>query len=243
MNLEIIEEQFKNYYNLFDKSIYLIEYKYNHSYRVMENSIKIANGLKLSDEEVKLATVIGLLHDIGRFKQYTNHQNDVTNDHATLGVKVLFDDKIIEKMNIDKKYYDIIKYSINNHNKLSIDPCYNDKFIMQANILRDSDKIDILYAVSEDLIKLELDDSEISEKVEKKFYLKKLINKKDLKTPNDRLLLFLAFLFDLNYNISLDIINSNKIIEKIFNKVKDKEKFNEYFDFIKKYAKERKTIC
>ena len=47
-----------------------INYKYHHSYRVRDNMILLAKNLNLPPEDIKLASVIGLLHDIGRFEQY-----------------------------------------------------------------------------------------------------------------------------------------------------------------------------
>ena len=45
------------------------ELKVIHTYHVAENSKELAKKLKLNDEDIKLAELIGLLHDIGRFEE------------------------------------------------------------------------------------------------------------------------------------------------------------------------------
>ena len=61
-----------------------------HTYGVVECSRKIAEGLKLSEEDCNLAQIIGLLHDIGRFEQlkcYDSFEPETMN-HAAYGVKI-----------------------------------------------------------------------------------------------------------------------------------------------------------
>ena len=62
---------FLEYVQNYDLNNENIKRKEQHSLRVMAISKKIAEELKLSEKEIKLATLIGLLHDIGRFEQYT----------------------------------------------------------------------------------------------------------------------------------------------------------------------------
>ena len=84
MNIEYIENQFTKYVKTFSDSNYDIDYKYKHSFRVMELSFNISKSLNLSEEEIKLATAIGLLHDVGRFKQLElyNGYSDQNIDHG-----------------------------------------------------------------------------------------------------------------------------------------------------------------
>ena len=61
------QENFKEYlkdYNLEDGSIQL---KIRHTYEVVNKSEYIAKGLGLDKENIELAKLIALLHDIGRF--------------------------------------------------------------------------------------------------------------------------------------------------------------------------------
>ena len=124
----------------------MIDLKIRHTYGVVELSEYIVKDLKLSDEDISLAMLIGLLHDIARFeqaKEYGDYRDYVTLDHADLGVKILFEDGLIRKFVNDNKYDSIIMKAIKNHNKLCIDETdMNDRELLHAKIIRDADKTD-----------------------------------------------------------------------------------------------------
>ena len=68
-----------------------------HTYNVVKNAKIIAIKLNLSEEDIKLAELIALLHDIGRFEEVTalKRFDSIGFDHASYGVKMLFEDKLI----------------------------------------------------------------------------------------------------------------------------------------------------
>ena len=84
-----------NYFDEYTKSYDMtkpeLEYKYHHSYRVMDNMIVLAKSLSLPIKDVNLAKCIGLLHDIGRFEQFKKYQTfkDIDMDHGDYGEKIL----------------------------------------------------------------------------------------------------------------------------------------------------------
>lgn len=67
-----------------DKEHLSFKLKVAHTYHVAENARKIAEKLNLCREDIKLAELIGLLHDIGRFEELkiTNELNGLKFDHA-----------------------------------------------------------------------------------------------------------------------------------------------------------------
>ncbi len=68
-----------------------IELKIGHTFRVCNNITKIARSLNLGGEDLSLAEVIALFHDVGRFEQLRMHRtfNDVASvDHAALGLSL-----------------------------------------------------------------------------------------------------------------------------------------------------------
>ena len=69
IDLEKAKNEFIKYTNNYDLTNSHITRKIYHSLRVMEVSKKIAEDLKLTQEQIDLATLIGLLHDIARFEQ------------------------------------------------------------------------------------------------------------------------------------------------------------------------------
>lgn len=242
MNLELIKNEFDNYVKLYDMSNYDINYKYRHSYRVYKLCERISKDLNLNTEDILLCSVIGLLHDIGRFEQLKEFSSykDANLDHADLGVKLLFEESLIDKFNIDSKYYDIIEFAIRNHNKYEIEKTNDNRKLMFAKIIRDADKIDIIKAsVIYDDFKINECERDISKEIEKTFFRNKQIKVNDIKNENDETILLLAFLFDINYSASLKIIRDENLVDKFYSKIKNKELFKPYVKHMKEYIKER----
>ena len=74
INMENAKEEFIKYTENYDLTDENLDGKQKHSLRVMQISEEIARDLKLNQEEIKLAALIGLLHDIARFEQYTKYK-------------------------------------------------------------------------------------------------------------------------------------------------------------------------
>ena len=85
----MLEVAFDKYVSNYDLSNELIKLKYDHSYRVMELSIKYAKELEFSESDIELCKIIGLLHDFGRFEQlkvYNTFDDNKSIDHADYSV-------------------------------------------------------------------------------------------------------------------------------------------------------------
>lgn len=150
IDLKYAKDEFLNYTKNYDLSNENIKRKQDHSLRVMQISENIAKSLNLTEEEVILAMLIGLLHDIARFEQYTQYQtfNDsISFDHGDYALKIL--EKDIRKYIDTNEFDEIIKKSIKNHNKLYIEEGLSDKEKLFAKIIRDADKLDIYFESSE----------------------------------------------------------------------------------------------
>ena len=83
------------------------------------------------------------------------------------------------------------------------------------------------------------DDKEISSNIKEKFFDNNMINYKDLKSKNDKIILTLAMFYDINSDFSYKYIVKNQIIEKLFDKIEDKEKYKKYFEHITKFVENR----
>lgn len=92
INIEKAKNAFKEYVKEYDINNPKIKTKISHIQRVVVMSRKIAQDLKLDEENTELAELIGLLHDIGRFEQvkrYNTFVDRISVNHGELGVKIL----------------------------------------------------------------------------------------------------------------------------------------------------------
>ena len=104
-------------------------------------------------------------------------------------------------------------------------------------LIRDADKIDILYLYTTKEIDLDIDKEEFSDKTYNSLINKKNIARVDITNKTDRLAVSLGFIYDINYNYSFKYLNDvdyyNKIINIFKEKTKD-SKLNEQLEEIRK---------
>ncbi len=227
IDIENVKKEFKNYVSQFNPNEGRIKLKIDHIQRVAEISKKIAINLKLNDEQIKLAEVIGIFHDIGRFKQvemYNTFSDKDSINHGELGVKVLYEDNLIQKFKIDEKYNRIIKCAILNHNRAKIEDNLTDEELLFSKIIRDADKLDIYYTICEYDFKSifwykDFDCQKISEKIMENLRKSELIDYKDIKNNADVIAIFYAYIYDFNFKFSLKYIKDGGYLEKFASRV------------------------
>jgi len=72
--------------------------KEKHTRRVCKEILAIGKGLGLGEEDLGLAELVALFHDVGRFSQYAKYGTFADNkseDHAALGTKVLREEGVL----------------------------------------------------------------------------------------------------------------------------------------------------
>ena len=200
----------------------------------------------MSEEEKYLAKIIALYHDIGRFKQYQEYQtfsDYKSKDHGSLGVEVIKENKLVEDLKQD--YQNIIYKAIEQHNKAVIDQDYfaSEKEILFAKLIRDADKLDIFNIFVERyengsqkdfIIKLSTD-PKISDEVYEKVLNKEAINYDKLETLNDLKMMQLSWVYDINFDKTIEIIKDRKYIDTIYNSMKKTEEVEHVYNEIKSY--------
>ena len=214
----------------FDINDEKISHKIKHTYKVVNNAKYICEKLNLDSLNTDIAMVTALLHDIGRLtqaKEMKTFREDITNyDHATLGVKLLFEQNEIRKFVSNNKYDDIIKKAIENHSKYILDKTgLNDIELLHCKIIRDADKIDSYRAKTVDDIYTmaniypeDIENSKITEKIYNDFMNEKTILSKDRKTGIDIWISYIAFLFGLEFKCSYELIKEKDYVNKLFDR-------------------------
>ena len=69
IDIEHAKQEFENYLDEYDRQDEQIYLKIEHTYGVVKYAGEIARRMECSREDVELAELIGLLHDIGRYEQ------------------------------------------------------------------------------------------------------------------------------------------------------------------------------
>lgn len=249
IDLKKSEQAFKEYLKDYDLENGSIKLKIKHTFEVVNKSEYIANGLNLDKEKIELAKLIALLHDIGRFEQIKVNQsfNDTKLEHAEFGTKVLFENNLIRRFIDDSKYDEIIKKAIFNHNKYKIQEDVNEIELLHCKIIRDADKLDILRVKEEDSFenmcpnvynKKTINYENISTKVYEDFMKRKCILINDIKTIIDWWVCGIAFIFDLNFDISLKYVKDKNYIDILVDRIDYKnQETKERMEEIRKCAK------
>lgn len=221
-----MEEAFQKYVSLnYDLANPDIKRKYEHSLKVANLAKQIATSLNLSEEEIHLAYIAGYLHDIGRFEEVKRFNKLSINnhfDHADYALKILYEDSYFKKFNILEKDWSTISFAIRNHNKYIIEETSSKIKLLMAKILRDADKIDI-YRVIKNRIEV---DGDVSSKVLKCLEEEKSVPHNLVKNKTDLHFFRLAWIYDFNFKVSLDILKKLDYLNMYLNEIK-KEKIKD----------------
>lgn len=97
-------------------------------------------------EDIDLAWLIGILHDIGRFEQLRRYQTFFdyrSMDHAKYGVHVLFEEGHIKDFIASSEENDVIRAAIGEHNVYEVRGDLSKRELHFARLIRDADKLDI----------------------------------------------------------------------------------------------------
>ena len=191
--------------------------KEKHTWKVTNNCERLAKHLGLNEHDKLLAKMIGLFHDVGRFRQFTIYRtfNDaLSENHAKLGLSVIKDLSFMKKLSEDDLA--TLNFAIGNHNAKEIAPTNNKRFLSFAKLIRDADKIDI-YRVLKPYLG-PTDGTGCSPDFVELFVQGKQCDYTKMRTQDDRKLVRLMWVYDINYAWSLQqIINDNYIEEIIGN--------------------------
>lgn len=225
-HVRTIFSEYVSHYNSQDEKVKL---KIDHTYRVAELCDKIAKSLDLNEEDVDLAWLCGMLHDIGRFEQIKNYGTFIdadSVDHALYGAEILFDEGKIQDY-IDKPSEDscaFLRKVISCHSAYRVPKEYDERTRMFADILRDADKIDILKVNVEvpleeiyNITTEELMYAEVTKEVMESFSEERAILRTLKKTPVDHVVGHISLVYELVYPLSIRIVSEQGYLDRLMN--------------------------
>ena len=204
-----------------------MDLKAEHTRRVCEAIKDIGSSLDLSKEDLCLAEAMGLLHDIGRFAQYSRYRtfsDDRSENHALLGVKVIEANRFLK--DVEPAAADILLRVVGYHNRAALPAGEEERCLFFLKLLRDADKVDIWRVVTHYYqntrnrrnrsMELDLPDTDrISSEVYESLAKGRPVRMADLRTLNDFKLLQIGWIYDVNFPRTFRIVQERKYLETI----------------------------
>lgn len=198
-----------------------------HSLRVRSEIRDLGKALGLKDDALRMAELIGLLHDCGRFAQYVRYgtfKDSRSTDHAELGIEVLKEHRVLDGIGGTERT--LIFRAIVWHNKIRLPQGEGEPFLFYEKLIRDADKLDIwkvvldyYYRRGEDrnnAIELDLPDTPgYSETVMADLRQKTIVNIGHIQNMNDFKLLQMGWIYDINFLPTLQKIAEREYLQRI----------------------------
>ena len=220
---------FESYLDNYDRENDKVRLKIVHTYGVVEQSSEIAERMGLSDEDVFLARIIALLHDIGRFEQarrFDSFEPSVM-DHAAYGVELLFgSQQMIRRFVEENTWDDIIREAILRHSRYEVGDGMDSRTLLHARLIRDADKLDNCRVKLEDRIEVllgcsaeEAGTQEITPKIWEDCEKRRSVYLADRKTRMDYWVSYIAYFYDLNFPASAGIVLENNYVDRIIGRI------------------------
>lgn len=241
------KEQFLNYANTFINENHMIknslnklnspdcgadtkclELKILHTLNVLKNTNYILQTLDgLSEDEKHIARLAALYHDIGRFEQFTKYKtfSDAKSiNHAALGVKILKNNDFLIKE--DKKITSQVLYAVLMHNRCDLPKGIKENNLIQCQIIRDADKLDILRIFGEHInsslpekenifLNIQDEPTKWTDSIIQSIENHQTVKYTDLRYTNDFKLLLGAWVYNLDFPISRQIVKEKQLLNPI----------------------------
>lgn len=225
-----------------------IDIKEKHTGYVTANCIELAHFLHFDEHDTDLAEIIGLFHDVGRFRQYSIYKtfNDAqSEDHADLGLTVIDELDFFNRLSTADNA--LIHFAIKNHNKMLIEPTDDQRKILFAKVIRDADKLDI-YRVLEPFLAQEnahkmpkfivgRERPDISPDFVENFVAGRQADYRQIRTNGDRKIVRLMWVYDVNFAWTMRKIVERGYIEKIIDALPVDEKIERGIQRLKEHVR------
>ena len=203
--------------------------KKQHTWHVCQECLFLADELALDENQRRIAELIGLFHDVGRFPQFAQYRtyNDPRSvDHCRLGVEVLRTEGVLDVLSSEERQW--VETAVACHGRKTLPPDLRGQTLLHAKIIRDADKLDIFRVVTdayrcyrEDpegfVLEIELPDvPEHTPEVLEAVLKGQLIDYHLLQTLTDMKLCQLGWVYDFNFVASLKRLTERGYLQEIY---------------------------
>jgi len=225
--------------------------KKEHTFRVCQNIRTIAKSIPLCSKDLLKAETAALFHDIGRFRQFKEHGtfvDSMSENHALLSCRVIDEQRLLDGYGTReaKQIRDAVFY----HNMYQPPAGLDEPTSEVTKLLRDADKLDILDVVTRRYLSGEnehdryvilylTDDGEISPGLLEDLFQRRVADGSKVKRLNDLKLLQISWIFDLNFDVSIQETIEKGYMEKIFSTMPASDDLNHAKTFIDSHTAEK----
>jgi len=190
--------------------------KQEHTARTCSEIVHLAQELALDDNEVRIAELMALFHDVGRFPQFAQYRtyNDSRSiDHGQKGVQVLRAEGVLDSLPTEERQW--VETAVGLHSRKSLPSALKGRALLFTKLIRDADKIDIFRVVTDYYrryredpnsfpLEIELPDvPEYCPEVLEAVMSEETVDWAKLRTLTDAKLCQLGWVYDLNFTPSL----------------------------------------
>lgn len=241
-------QAFADYVREYNEEDPKVKLKIDHTYRVAGFCQKIAESLGLPREEIDLAWLCGLLHDVGRFEQLRKYGTFIdaqSIDHAMYGAEILFDQGKIRDYVKDDREDDFLRKVVSCHSAYRIPEEYDERTVLFSNILRDADKVDILrvnvetpleeiYNVSSEVLRNEL----VTPQVLQAFQEGHTVLRALKRTAVDNVVSHISLVYELVFPISLHMAAEQGYLKQLMDFQSENPETMRNFEIIRRQMEE-----
>jgi putative nucleotidyltransferase with HDIG domain len=205
-----------------------LQMKQEHTRRTREEILVLAEQLALDDQQRRVAEVIALFHDVGRFPQFAEYRtfnDDKSIDHSHLGVEILRREGVLGVLRREERQW--VETAIEHHGRKSLPAPLNGQALLFAKLIRDADKLDIYRIVIERYRQYRADPASFPWKPEvpdeprysvevfQAVMAGQLIEHTMLQTLNDMMLCKLSWVYDMNFAAALARLREQGFLEQL----------------------------
>jgi hypothetical protein len=204
-----------------------VRLKEEHTERVCKEIVMLGGALNLPAQDMLLAEMMALFHDLGRFKQYATYgtfEDGRSENHAALGLRELARDRVLSVCSDAER--SLITKAIGYHNVRALPTDEDERTLFFSRLLRDADKLDIWrvfidyydreYQQANSTIVWGLpNDPTCSSKIVNALRRQQMADTRHMATLNDYKLLQISWVFDVNFAPSFGAVHERQYMQKI----------------------------
>ena len=233
-------QEYTRHYDVTDEKVKL---KIDHTYRVCGLCQQIAMQSGFDKDEIELAWLSGLLHDVGRFeqlRQYGTFSDAQSIDHAAFGADILFGEGKIRDYIADDSEAELLEKAVRCHSAYRVPAQYTAREKKFADLLRDADKIDILKVniivpIEEiyNVTTYDLKHCQVTEEVMQAFYEEHAVLRSLKKTPVDNVVGHISLVYELVYPVSCRLVYEQGYLDRLMDFQSELPQTNAQFERIR----------